>query len=225
MVEFAETAMRHYCRNPKCRSKLKTPVSNSREAFCPDTTCKQRFYRLRCYVCEEEKSGRLDAHTCGRRKCKNAIRSLKRPQDTSRVEIGLKKSINTGLPEGDKYGRRWVQIAGPALTPSQLHCATVPDGPNCQWTDGSFERIEAENRRLLEQHFATLDAMATDHCVPCGTGEDLVDHKPNPTRPERTVTLCRTCRDKGRNVSTRPDPGMMIPDDLTVPAFLRRVSA
>jgi hypothetical protein len=76
MVEFAETAMRHYCRNPKCRSKLKTPVSNSREAFCSDTTCKQRFYRLRCYVCGEKKKGRLDAHTCGRRKCKNAIRSL-----------------------------------------------------------------------------------------------------------------------------------------------------
>jgi hypothetical protein len=25
---------RHYCRNPKCRSKLTTPVVNPREAFC-----------------------------------------------------------------------------------------------------------------------------------------------------------------------------------------------
>ena len=33
MTEFA-TEVRHYCRNPKCRSKLPKPVSNEREAFC-----------------------------------------------------------------------------------------------------------------------------------------------------------------------------------------------
>jgi hypothetical protein len=27
MTEFAETALRHYCRNPRCRSKLSKPVS------------------------------------------------------------------------------------------------------------------------------------------------------------------------------------------------------
>jgi hypothetical protein len=143
-----------------------------------------------------------------------------------RVEIGLKKSINTGLLGADKYGARWRIVAG-ELSPSAFHCATVPDGPGCQWEGGAFERIEAENRRLLEQHFATLDAMATDHCATCGTGEDLVDHKPKPTRPERTVTLCRACRDIGRNLAAaaRRGLGMMIPDDLSVPAFLRRVSA
>ena len=33
MTEFAAET-RHYCRNPKCRSKLPKPVSNEREAFC-----------------------------------------------------------------------------------------------------------------------------------------------------------------------------------------------
>ena len=42
--------------------------------------------------------GASDAHTCGRRKCKNAIRSLKRPEDTSRVEIGVGNPIKSGLP-------------------------------------------------------------------------------------------------------------------------------
>ena len=28
MTEFTETALRHMCRNPRCRSKLPAPVSN-----------------------------------------------------------------------------------------------------------------------------------------------------------------------------------------------------
>ena len=94
MVEFTVTAMRHYCRNPRCRSKLPTPVSNPREAFCTKG-CRERFYRLRCYVCDEKKPGRLDAHTCGRRKCKNAMRTLKSPSATGRVEIGVGESIES----------------------------------------------------------------------------------------------------------------------------------
>ena len=52
--------------------------------------------------------------------------------------------------------------------------------------------------------------------------EDLIDHKPDPNRPERTVTLCRTCRNKGREhvVTARPD--LVITADLSIPAFLRR---
>ena len=147
MTEFA-TEVRHYCRNPKCRSKLKAPIANTREAFCT-RGCRERFYRLRCYVCEEKKPGRLDAHTCGRRKCKNAIRSLKRPEDTSRVEIGLGNPIKSGLPEADKYGRAWKVVAG-EISPNAFHCASLPDGPNCQWKGGELERVEAKNRAALK---------------------------------------------------------------------------
>ena len=147
MTEFA-TEVRHYCRNPKCRSKLKAPIANTRKAFCT-RGCRERFYRFRCYVCEEKKPGRLDAHTCGRRKCKNAIRSLKRPEDTSRVEIGVGNPIKSGLPEADKYGRAWKVVAG-EISPNAFHCATVSDGPNCQWKGGEFERVEAKNRAALK---------------------------------------------------------------------------
>jgi hypothetical protein len=51
MTEFTETAMRHYCRNPKCRSRLKAPVSNPREAFCA-RGCHSSYYRKRCLICE-----------------------------------------------------------------------------------------------------------------------------------------------------------------------------
>jgi hypothetical protein len=116
MTEFTETAPRHYCRNPKCRSKLKTPVSNSKEAFCPTTSCRDRFYRLRCYVCEEKKSGRLDAHTCGRRKCKNALRLIGPPKDSRHVEIAIRKPIKSSLPERPKIDRGidWATAANSA---------------------------------------------------------------------------------------------------------------
>jgi hypothetical protein len=45
-------APRHYCRNPRCRMKLKAPVENERHAFCC-TGCYTQFYRSRCLVCEE----------------------------------------------------------------------------------------------------------------------------------------------------------------------------
>jgi hypothetical protein len=51
MTEFAETAMRKMCRNPKCRLKLSAPVSNEREAFCYKG-CYSSFYLNRCRVCE-----------------------------------------------------------------------------------------------------------------------------------------------------------------------------
>jgi hypothetical protein len=130
VTEFTETSYRHYCRNPKCKAKLPTPVSNPKEAFCSlkPGGCADRYYRLRCYVCEERKAGRLDARTCGRRKCKNAIRSQKGPATTSRVEIGSKTSINTGTFSREKDPRGWswrVRAAGSPITANQYHCATV----------------------------------------------------------------------------------------------------
>jgi hypothetical protein len=121
------------------------------------------------------------------------MRAVQMSADMRRVEIGGNVVEISTAKSPLKPALQWRQVAGPPLTPSQLHCATVPDGPGCQWKGGAFERIEAESRKILDEHFA---AMATDQCATCGTGEDLVDHKPDRTRPERTVTLCRACRDK-----------------------------
>ena len=52
MTKFAEMALRHMCRNPRCRMRLPTPVSNEREAFCA-RGCHTNFYLHRCRVCEE----------------------------------------------------------------------------------------------------------------------------------------------------------------------------
>jgi hypothetical protein len=45
--------LRHYCRNPRCRSKLPAPVENAHRAFCA-RGCYKSFYRNRCRVCERD---------------------------------------------------------------------------------------------------------------------------------------------------------------------------
>jgi len=44
---------RKRCRNPRCRSKLPTPVENEHHAFCT-RGCYESFYRTRCRVCEAD---------------------------------------------------------------------------------------------------------------------------------------------------------------------------
>ena len=44
---------RKRCRNPRCRSKLPTPVENEHHAFCT-RGCYESFYRTRCRVCETD---------------------------------------------------------------------------------------------------------------------------------------------------------------------------
>ena len=90
------------------------------------------------------------------------------------------------------------------------------------WEGSSYERIEAQNRRLLERHFAQLDAEACErdaaaslnHCSACGREEDDLTDRANPT-------LCYPCLDKRhRPVPQRPD--LAIPDDLSIPLFFNR---
>jgi hypothetical protein len=229
--------------------KLPTPVSNSRDAFCPDTTCKQRFYRLRCYVCEEKKPGRLDAHTCGRRKCKNAIRSLKRPDDIGHVEIAIKKPTETTLSDGGKYSRTWKVVTG-EISPGALHRAAVRDGPGCQWKDGEYERIEVKNRRALEAHFAKLTKkcfIQPNHMPANIQGGYRPKYRPLKVGREKSLDEIRArvasgipFNDPDAGQSKLPDPiipgmgyggvekatdkqfSVQLPDNLSIPTFLDR---
>src|SRR5262249_45933529 len=45
-------ALRHRCRNPRCRLKLSAPVENEHHAFCT-RGCFDNFYFTRCRVCEK----------------------------------------------------------------------------------------------------------------------------------------------------------------------------
>jgi hypothetical protein len=66
---------RHYCRNPRCRSKLSTPVANAREAFCA-RGCFESFYRSHCRVCDATIKRRTEHQKfCRRPRCKTHFRA------------------------------------------------------------------------------------------------------------------------------------------------------
>jgi hypothetical protein len=115
------------------------------------------------------KAGRRHTHHKGRRYCSDTCRKLaskgRRKSHQSSPERAAKplpattplSTVTTASSRldisrgyrGRKSGRAWRQIAGPEPSPSQFHCATVPDG-------GAYKRIEAENRAMLKAHFAKL---------------------------------------------------------------------
>lgn len=130
--------LRHYCRNPRCRSKLKQPVENPHKAFCC-RGCHGQFYRNRCVVCEKElPPGRSDRRFCRKRSCRNEhdrnpiLFALAEPNpdlDTGFCDLTLKNPIKPGVKSGLEPDRAWRIIAGPALNPSTFHCATIPLSP------------------------------------------------------------------------------------------------
>jgi hypothetical protein len=63
---------------------------------------------------------------------------------------GSRNPIKPGIKTADFDDRPWHIVAGPPLTPNQLHCATVPDGSDCEWKGGEYERLEAKNRTALK---------------------------------------------------------------------------
>ena len=224
MVDFNNETRRR-CRH--CKMNLPEPTSNEREAFCC-RGCYQSFYLHRCRVCEKPIEQRRDGRRilCNRSACRNAFSrnfSGGRYLPPSAPSYASKPPDFIGSKEATKPGRAWHIVAGLTLTPSQFHAATVPDGEIVDgvptWEGGSYERIEASNRRLLDRHFAKLEAEACErdaaaslnHCSACGREDDLTD-RANPT-------LCYPCF-SARKVPQRPD--LVIPDDLSIPAFLDR---
>lgn len=190
MTEFAETKLRHYCRFDRC--KLQTPTSNLHEACARG--CYRSFHLKRCDVCEkplEQRYRKLKrgdrtkfakvqnpGPTCGAPECKRRWRDGDGLGQfwPGRYQGSQKNDLRSDVPangplfsaiQTPKSARRWVIVAG-TISPDALHCATVPDGPGCQWEGGSFERIEADNRRSLKAHFARLgaDAAIQRHHLP-----------------------------------------------------------
>jgi hypothetical protein len=241
MTEFTETAMRHYCRNLRCRSKLPAPVSNPREAFCA-RGCHSSFYLHRCLVCEGPLERKNETQkVCRKSKCRSSFRRCfdgGRYLPSSSARDGEKTLDSIDSKPALKAGRAWRIIAGPELTPTQLHCATVPDGdlgPDGIWKNSAWERIEAKNRAALAAHFDQLDAeaVANDFCKVCRRTDDLVDRRViaadgyPPRGPDRWETICRECRakrDAGHRAALIPiDPRYAIHPDLSIPDFLRRL--
>jgi hypothetical protein len=76
---FDPNPVRNRCRNPRCKTWLKEPVANPRNAFCC-ASCEAGFYRTHCRVCEkmlDEAKRNSRREFCGRRQCRNQFRSFR----------------------------------------------------------------------------------------------------------------------------------------------------
>lgn len=205
MVEGGKQ-LRHYCRNPRCRSKLSTPVENLREAFCT-RGCHAQFYRKRCIVCEQSMERKRESQQlCGHRKCEGQFKRLKsyrmlgRYHPSSAAVDASRNSIKTGtfLPLKSDRG----QVAGP---PVDMRVATIGAAEAVKQADKANRRhwAEAGAAALIQRHHAPVNVIG--------------GHK-FPDTPEIEIA-------PSGNVSTStPIPALVITngDTLDIPEFLKR---
>ncbi len=228
MVDFTQE-LRHRCRNPKCRTKLKMPVENEHHAFCA-RGCHGSFYLKRCLVCEERLPEKSRRQVCNRPKCKAAYRAApgryKWPPmalGSGSCKVDAKSARKSGLKTAHKYGRAWHLVAGPKPTDSQFHCATVPDGPDCQWEGGEYRRIESRNRARLQKHFAEQAAkcLIQPHHPPI----NILGGYRFPDAPDIGTAGAAAAGTMTLDEQTRL-AGLLkqIPQDLSIPSFLRRTA-
>jgi hypothetical protein len=108
---------------------------------CGATDCKRRWR-------QKDKTGRFSAP-------KQATGYQGSQKSNLRKETLAAQALFSAI-WGPKNATARRIVAGPPLTPNELHCATVSDGSDCQWKGGEYERLEAKNRAALKKHFAEL---------------------------------------------------------------------
>ena len=206
MTDFV-TSLRHYCRNPRCRSKLPEPVANPRDAFCA-RGCFQSFYLRRCLVCEGPLTRkRENQRVCRKPACHATFRAdqcTSRYLPSSRASKASKTLDSIGLKQAPKRDRRPVEhwsgtwtplhvVAGPPISAESYYGACVGAG-----------QALAECDRQNELHHKA--AKAGKH------GYRRTDRKPKGAATDSPPTL-------PDDVTARRLP---IPDDLSIPTWLRR---
>ena len=127
MTEFAQH-LRHYCRNPHCRTKLAEPTDIAK-AFCTPG-CHSSFYRSRCIVCEQPIERKTERQrVCGKSRCHKAFRRRCVPkghQPPTSVTNAIKSPIKSGIKSDDFGDRTPHVVAGPKITACVYHCAALP---------------------------------------------------------------------------------------------------
>jgi hypothetical protein len=146
--------LRHYCRNPHCRSKLPAPTDNPRKAFCTKG-CHGSFYLKRCVVCENEKpaGSTVRRKLCRRPSCESNYRQNRGlysfpGADVIRAANTSRNPIKTGIKSGGVTNDRpWRIVAGPVISATVFQFATLPLDPDTTRrvnAANDFDRIRLE---------------------------------------------------------------------------------
>jgi hypothetical protein len=196
MTEFTQT-LRHYCRNPRCRSKLPSLASDPRKAFCT-RGCHSSFYLKRCLVCENSKPAGSTARRklCRRPKCegryrKNSAHYSFLGADTASTANGSRSAQSTGIKSAGLDDRPCYIVAGPKISAAVYHCATLPVDPDI----AARARVNAANDR---------DRIR----------KEVAWSKPRPPAPADLQSDWHPC-----------GPSVPVADELSIPDFLKRAPA
>ena len=210
------TGVRHYCRNPRCRSKLPAPIEIRNYAFCT-RACHSSFYRHRCVVCERHKRSEK-AGTCGR-KCRAEQRRLPNVfplagQYPCRRRADSINPQKTGVKIAPTSRRAWRRVAGP--DPPEINFRVPLDRETASRVRRANEKARQAGSRsfpfnLIGGHRwpgASIDSEAAaeilaaeistdDRAVASGDGISSI------VSPKRQRPLSRSTFDQGRpNVPT-----------------------
>jgi len=201
MTEFTQT-LRHYCRNPRCRSKLPSPASDPRKAFCT-RGCHSSFYLKRCLVCENDKPAGSTARRklCRRPKCEGRYRknsahysflggaSELSTNDTTSAANASRNPIKSGTKSAGFDDRPVYIVAGPVISANVYHCASLALDPD------TARRVDAANDR---------DRIR----------KEIAWSKPRPSAPKEMQSDWTPC-----------SPSVAVADDVSIPDFLKREPA
>jgi hypothetical protein len=161
----AAAKSRHYCRNPRCRSKLPAPVENDHHAFCC-RGCHSSFYWSRCLVCEEpiRRKSERQRFGSGHKICEQEYRRFPRVYDlptrepianTVQRATGSRSAHSTGLKiglEGERPRHRALR-----------HWSWHSDGHEHELRDADgtlLARIESNAGRNRLTHLRTIPTLS-----------------------------------------------------------------
>jgi hypothetical protein len=153
---------------------------------------------------------------CKKARCRNALDAkpdfgrFHAPSSVSSAPVRASKNVDFIDPKWAPRTRldKW-RVLAVEISLSALHCAT------CKWEGGSFERIEAENRRALKAHF--VEQARRERAEVAADGEFADPDWREVISPDGARCLVTRFREVSPK-SERPP----IPADLTIPEFLRR---
>jgi hypothetical protein len=235
------TSLRHYCRNPRCRSKLVEPVDNERRAFCTPG-CHTTFYRNRCVVCEKAlPKGPANRKTCKRASCRNeyqrfphlfALAKRNPANDTGKPKRPSKTSIKSGSFWCDSEGRgwRWEQFGGEHWlfdrdADVEARLILIGDRYIVRLTPGidygAPSSLEDAKRLAISLGLARLP-LEPKYAERLARINELPPDPPQNLVRWTASYLAGLAAVKSDAPSIVPDDARPIADNLEIPAFLRR---
>jgi len=131
-------ALRHRCRNPRCRLKLPVPVENEHHAFCT-RGCFGSFYQNRCRVCEHDLRKTGKRGDAGRLYCRPPARCR---QEAEKWPDKYGYGLRAGFPE--------TKLSGAHSTGTKFGIAGYPPTARCLrdwwWGDPGIDDLSLYNK-------------------------------------------------------------------------------